>query len=64
MGSSPDRINPKILKISICCFSAEHAALKRNSKDWLVGNRHNVPEWGDSDRTCLPAECCFSELAI
>jgi hypothetical protein len=34
-------------KIGICCFSAKHAALRRKSKDWLVGNQDNVSEWGD-----------------
>ena len=29
-------------KIGICCFSAEHAALRRKSKDWLVQNQDNV----------------------
>ena len=26
----------KDYKIGICCFSAKHAALRRNSKDWLA----------------------------
>ena len=34
-------------KIGICCFSAKYAALRRNSKDWLVRNRDNVSEWSD-----------------
>ena len=25
-------------KIGICCFSAQHAALTRKSKDWLARN--------------------------
>jgi hypothetical protein len=45
-------------KIGICCFSAKHASLKRKSKDWLALNQDNVSE------TCLPADCCFSELAL
>ena len=45
MGSSLARVKPYILNIGICCFSALHAALKRNSKDLLAGNRDNVPEW-------------------
>ena len=32
---------------SICCFSANHAALRRKSKDWLARNQDNVSEWGD-----------------
>ena len=37
----------KDYKISMCCFSAKHAALRRKSKDWLAGNQDNVSEWGD-----------------
>jgi len=37
----------KDYKIGICCFSAKHAALRRNSKDWLARNQDNVSEWGD-----------------
>ena len=37
----------KDYKISIYCFSAKHAALRRKSKDWLARNQHNVSEWGD-----------------
>jgi len=33
--------------IGICCFSAEHAALKRKSKESLALNQDNVSEWGD-----------------
>ena len=29
----------KDYKIGICCFSAKHAALRRKSKDWLLGIR-------------------------
>jgi hypothetical protein len=31
----------------ICCFSAEHAALRKRSKDWLDRNQSNVSECGD-----------------
>ena len=34
-------------KIGICCFSAKHAALRRESKDWLTQNQDNVSEWSD-----------------
>ena len=33
-------------KIGICCFSANHAALRSKSKDWLTRNQDNVSEWG------------------
>jgi hypothetical protein len=41
----------KDYKIGICCFSA---------KDRLVQNQNNV----SSGATCLPVDCCFSELAL
>jgi len=34
----------KEYKIGICCFSANHAALRRKSKDWLARNQDNVFE--------------------
>jgi hypothetical protein len=37
----------KDYKIGICCFSSEHAPLRRKSKDWLALNEDNVSEWGD-----------------
>jgi len=50
----------KDYKIGICHFSAKHTAIKSKSKDWLAGNRIMCP----SGMTCLPADCCFSELAL
>jgi hypothetical protein len=35
----------KDYKISICCFSAKHAALRSKSKDCLAQNQNNVSEW-------------------
>ena len=29
------------------CFSANHATLRRKSKEWLIQNQDNVFEWGD-----------------
>ena len=52
----------KDYKIGIYCFSAKHAALSRKSKDWLPRNQENVSEW--NDMYSLPADCCFSELAL
>jgi hypothetical protein len=37
----------KDYKIGICCFSAQQAALRRKSKDWLARNQANVSEWGN-----------------
>ena len=50
----------KDYKIGICCFSAKHAALRRKSKDWLLGIRITCP----SGATCLPADCCFCGLVL
>ena len=33
--------------IGIFCFSANHAALSRKTKDWLAENKNNVLEWRD-----------------
>ena len=37
----------KYFKIGICCFSANHAELRRKSKDWMTRNQNNVSEWSD-----------------
>jgi hypothetical protein len=37
----------KDYEISICCFSAKHAALRAMSKDWLARNHDNVSKCGD-----------------
>ena len=36
----------KYYKISICCFSAKHAELRRNQR-LVARNQDNVFEWGD-----------------
>ena len=41
MGSSPDRVKPRTLKL---VFVA--SPLRRNSKDGLARNQDNVSEWG------------------
>ena len=46
-GFEPRSGQTKDYKIGICCFSANHAALRRKSKDWLARNQDNVSEWGD-----------------
>ena len=38
----------KDYEIGICCFSAKHAPIRNNSKDWLACNQDNV-----SDRTYM-----------
>ena len=37
----------KDYKIDMCCFSAEHAALRRKGKDWLARNQDNFSVLGD-----------------
>jgi hypothetical protein len=37
----------KDYKIGIYCFSANHAALRKNSKDWLAQKQNNVSGWID-----------------
>ena len=46
-GFEPRPGQTKDYKISSCCFSAKHAALRRESKDWLTQNQDNVFEYGD-----------------
>ena len=60
-GFDPRQCKTKDYKIGVCCFSAKHAALRRNNKDWLARNRDNVCPNG---ATFLSADCCFSELAL
>jgi hypothetical protein len=40
-------VQTKDYTIGISCFSAKHAALRRESKDWLGRNQNNVSEWRD-----------------
>ena len=53
VSSAVDRVfepqlgQTKDYKIDICCFSAEHAAIRRKSKDWLAQNQDNVSDWCD-----------------
>jgi hypothetical protein len=59
-GFEPRSGQTKDYKISMCCFSAKHAALRRKSKGWLTGIQNNVFEWnGMSTRGR-----CFSEIAL
>ena len=37
-GFDPLSGQTKDYEIGICCFSTKHAALRRNSKDWLTRN--------------------------
>jgi len=46
-GFWPQSSQTKDYKIGICCFSANHAAPIRKSKDWLARNQDNVSEWNN-----------------
>ena len=46
-GFEPRSGPTKDYKIGICCFSANHAVLRRKSKDFLALNQNNVTEWSD-----------------
>jgi poly(3-hydroxyalkanoate) synthetase len=46
-GFESRSVQTKDYQIGICCFSAEHAAIRRKSKDWLARNHSNVSGWGD-----------------
>jgi hypothetical protein len=57
MGSTTGRVK----SIGICCFSAKHTALRRKNKIkvWLW-----IMIICRGGATCLPADCCLSELAL
>ena len=46
-GFEPRSGQTKDYNIGICCFSGNHAALRRKSKDWSDQNQSNVSEWSD-----------------
>ena len=56
-GFEPRWGQTKDYKIGICCFSSEHAALRRKSKDWLAQNQDNVSEWSDMSTRELLFQC-------
>jgi hypothetical protein len=58
-GFDPRWDRTKDYKIGICFFSAKHTALRRKNKDWL-----EIRIMFQSGATCLPADCCFRELAL
>ena len=45
MGTTPDRVKPKTIRLVFVCFSAKHAAIRRENNDWLAQNQANVWEW-------------------
>ena len=64
-GFEPRSGQTKEYKIGMCCFSAKHIlSIKeiRAKTGWL-GIRIIIIMY-PSGATCLPADCCFSELAL
>jgi hypothetical protein len=47
-GLEPRSAQTKDYRIGVYCFSTKNAALRRNSKNFLVRNRDNVSEFGDN----------------
>jgi hypothetical protein len=45
VGSSPDRVKPKTIKLVF--VASPLSTLRRKSKDGLAQNQNNVSEWGD-----------------
>jgi hypothetical protein len=52
-GLKPGSARAKDYKIGMCCFSDKKAAFRRKSRNWLVRNQNNVPEWGDMSKKNL-----------
>ena len=46
-GFEPRSSQTKDYNISICCYSAKHAAIRSKNTDLLVRNRDNVSEWSN-----------------
>ena len=46
-GFDPRSGQTKDYKIGICCFSAKHTELRRQSKHWLARYQNNMSEWSD-----------------
>ena len=46
-GFEPRSGQTKDNKICFCCFCANHAALRRKSKDLLAQNQNNVSKWSN-----------------
>ena len=58
-GFEPRSDQTKDYKFGICCFSGKHAALRRKGNGQRL-----VGIMCPSRVTCLPADCCFSKLAL
>ena len=56
LGSSPCRVKPKTINLVFAAFLYQGA---RANTGW-----HGIRIMCPSEATCLPADCCFSELAL
>jgi hypothetical protein len=56
-GFDSKSCQPKDYKIGICCFSANHAALRIKIKHRLARNQNNVSEWSDIPIRGLFLQC-------
>jgi hypothetical protein len=54
----PGGVETKTMKFAFVASRLKHAALRRRAKTGWLGIRIKCP----SRATCLPADCCFSEL--
>ena len=59
-GFEPRSGQTKDYKIGICCFQLRTQHLGERAKTGWLGIRIICP----SGATCLPADCCFCELAL
>ena len=50
--------------IDVCCFSANHAALRSKSKNWLAQNQDNVSERSDMSMCGRQLACWSSTKRI
>jgi hypothetical protein len=62
VGFEPWSGQVKDYEIGICCFCANHAALRRKSKDWLARYQNNVSEWSDIS-TCKEGKFNYQKLS-
>ena len=60
----PQTGQTKDYKISICCFSAKHTALRSKSKDWLAQNQDNKSGWTEMSTRRLWASIINIQLSV
>ena len=63
MSSSPDRVKPKTIKL-VFADSPINTQLLRHKRSKSKDGWLEVGIMCQSGATCLPVDCCFSELAL